>query len=138
MTAALALGAQGVWTGSQWLTVAEANTSPDVMTKLLGATSRDTVRSRAYTGKPARQLRSAWTEAFDDPDGPGTLPMPLQGILHQEAARRFMRAGDGKLTGFPVGQIVGRLNEVRPTKDVIFDMVEEWIATTERLNTLLG
>jgi NAD(P)H-dependent flavin oxidoreductase YrpB (nitropropane dioxygenase family) len=138
MTAALALGAQGVWTGSQWLTVAEANTSPDVMNKLLAATSRDTVRSRAYTGKPARQLRSAWTEAFDDPEGPGALPMPLQGILHQEAARRFMRVNESKLTGFPVGQIVGRLNDVRPTKDVIFDMVEEWISTTERLNSLLG
>src|SRR5471030_1266753 len=118
MTAALALGAQGVWTGSQWLTVAEANTSPDVLNKLLAATSRDTVRSRAYTGKPARQLRSAWTEAFDDPEGPGALPMPLQGILHQGAARRFMRVSDSKLTGFPVGQIVGRLNDVRATKDV--------------------
>jgi NAD(P)H-dependent flavin oxidoreductase YrpB (nitropropane dioxygenase family) len=138
MTAALALGAQGVWTGSMWLTVAEANTGPLVMDKLLAATSRDTVRSRAYTGKPARQLRSAWTEAFDDPDGPGALPMPLQGILHQEAARRFMRVNNKDLTGFPVGQIVGRLNEVRPTKDVIFDMVEEWIATTERLNGMLG
>ena len=138
MTAALALGAQGVWTGSMWLTVAEANTGPVVMDRLLAATSRDTVRSRAYTGKPARQLRSAWTEAFDDPEGPGALPMPLQGILHQEAARRFMRVNNKELTGFPVGQIVGRLNEVRPTKDVIFDMVEEWIATTERLNSLLG
>ncbi len=138
MAAALALGAQGVWTGSMWLTVAEANTSPVVMERLLEATSRDTVRSRAYTGKPARQLRSAWTEAFDDPEGPGTLPMPLQGILHQEAARRFMRANNKELTGFPVGQIVGRLNQVRPTKDVMFDMVEEWIATTERLNGLLA
>jgi NAD(P)H-dependent flavin oxidoreductase YrpB (nitropropane dioxygenase family) len=138
MTAALALGAQGVWTGSMWLTVAEANTSPLVMDKLLAATSRDTVRSRAYTGKPARQLRTAWTEAFDDPEGPGPLPMPLQGILHQEAARRFMRVDNRELTGFPVGQIVGRLNDVRPTRDVMFDMVSEWIETTERLNTLLG
>jgi NAD(P)H-dependent flavin oxidoreductase YrpB (nitropropane dioxygenase family) len=138
MAAALALGAQGVWTGSMWLTVAEANTSPVVMERLLEATSRDTVRSRAYTGKPARQLRSAWTEAWDSPESPGTLPMPLQGILHQEAARRFMRANNKELTGFPVGQIVGRLNQVRPTKDVMFDMVEEWIATTERLNGLLG
>jgi NAD(P)H-dependent flavin oxidoreductase YrpB (nitropropane dioxygenase family) len=137
MTAALALGAQGVWTGSMWLTVAEADTQPLVMEKLLAATSRDTVRSRAYTGKPARQLRTAWTEAFDDPEGPGALPMPLQGILHQEAARRFMRANNKELTGFPVGQIVGRLNQVRPTKDVMFEMVEEWIETTQRLQTLL-
>ncbi len=73
----------------------------------------------------------------DSDESPGTLPMPLQGIVHQMAARRFMRAGNKELTGFPVGQIVGRMNEVRPTKDVIFDMVEEWIETTQRLNSLI-
>ena len=65
MAAALALGAQGVWTGSIWLTVAEADTSPIVVEKLLAANSRDTVRSRSMTGKPARQLRTAWTEAWE-------------------------------------------------------------------------
>jgi NAD(P)H-dependent flavin oxidoreductase YrpB (nitropropane dioxygenase family) len=95
------------------------------------------VRSRAYTGKPARQLRSAWTEAFDDPDGPGPLPMPLQGILHNEAARRFGRVGAKPLMGFPVGQIVGRLNSVRPTKDVMRDMVEEWIEASQRVGRMV-
>jgi NAD(P)H-dependent flavin oxidoreductase YrpB (nitropropane dioxygenase family) len=138
VAAALALGAQGAWTGSIWLTVAEADTNPRSVDNLLAASSRDTVRSRSMTGKPARQLRTPWTEAWDGEGSPGTLPMPLQGILHQEAARRFMRVNNKELTGFPVGQIVGRLNDVRPTKDVIFEMVEEWISTTERLNTLLG
>ena len=137
MTAALALGAQGVWTGSIWLTVTEADTNPVALANLLAATSRDTVRSKAYTGKPARQLRSAWTEAWEGPASPGTLPMPLQGILHQEAARRFMRVNNRELTGFPVGQIVGRMDRVRPARDVVFDLVEEWIETTQRLNTLL-
>ena len=114
---------------------------------LRGKVNRDEVRSLLLDGffplvssdaVPERQLRSAWTEAFDAPEGPGTLPMPLQGILHQEAARRFMRVNNKELTGFPVGQIVGRLNDVRPARDVIFDMVEEWISTTERLNTLMG
>ncbi len=92
MAAALALGAQGVWTGSMWLTVAEADTTPEALENMLAATSRDTVRSRAMTGKPARQLRTAWTEAWEGPESPGTLPMPLQGILHQEAGRRTQRA----------------------------------------------
>jgi NAD(P)H-dependent flavin oxidoreductase YrpB (nitropropane dioxygenase family) len=134
--AALALGAQGAWTGSIWLTVAEADTGELALQNLLDATSRDTVRSRAYTGKPARQLRSAWTEAFDDPNGPGTLPMPLQGILHNEAARRFTRAGSRELTGFPVGQIVGRMDRVRPAAEVVFDLVTECADTLERMGAL--
>jgi NAD(P)H-dependent flavin oxidoreductase YrpB (nitropropane dioxygenase family) len=137
MAAALALGAQGVWTGSIWLTVAESSTQPWVVENLLAANSRDTVRSRSMTGKPARQLRTAWTDAWEREDSPATLPMPLQGILYSEAARRFTRARSKELGGSPVGQIVGRMNQVRPAKDVVFDMVQEWIETTERLQKLI-
>jgi NAD(P)H-dependent flavin oxidoreductase YrpB (nitropropane dioxygenase family) len=89
------------------------------------------------TGKPARQLRTAWTEAWEAEDAPKTLPMPLQGILFGEMARRVTRAQVRELSGFPVGQIVGRMNSVRPAHEVVFDMVQEWIATTERLAAML-
>jgi NAD(P)H-dependent flavin oxidoreductase YrpB (nitropropane dioxygenase family) len=137
MAAGLALGAQGAWTGSIWLTVAEANTSPEALDNILAADSRSTVRSRAMTGKPARQLRTAWTEAWERDEAPKTLPMPLQGILFGEMARRVSRAHNRELSGFPVGQIVGRMNRVRPTQEVVFEIVEEWIATTERLAAML-
>jgi NAD(P)H-dependent flavin oxidoreductase YrpB (nitropropane dioxygenase family) len=137
MAAGLALGAQGVWTGSIWLTVAEADTGQEALENLLAADSRGTVRSRAMTGKPARQLRTAWTDAWEREDAPKTLPMPLQGILWGEMARRVSRAHTKELSGFPVGQIVGRMNKVQPAQEVIFDMVEEWIATTERLAGML-
>jgi NAD(P)H-dependent flavin oxidoreductase YrpB (nitropropane dioxygenase family) len=137
IAAGLALGAQGAWTGSIWLTVAEASTSPEAMDNLLAAGSRDTVRSRSMTGKPARQLRTAWTEAWEAQGAPKTLPMPLQGILFGEMSRRVSRAHTKELSGFPVGQIVGRMNEVRPTQEVMFELVEEWIATTEKLAAML-
>jgi NAD(P)H-dependent flavin oxidoreductase YrpB (nitropropane dioxygenase family) len=137
MTAALALGAQGVWTGSIWLTVAESDTNPIAIEKMLAADSRGTVRSRSMTGKPARQLRTAWTEAWEREDTPDPLPMPLQGIVFSEAARRITRSKDRDLIGSPVGQIVGSMNEVRPVRDVIFDMVEEWVETTHRLDSLI-
>ena len=137
IAAALALGAQGVWTGSIWLTVAEAETQPHIVENLLAAGTRDTVRSRSMTGKPARQLRTAWTEAWERPDAPPTLPMPLQGLLFGEAAVRFMRARSRPLGCTPVGQIVGRMNSVRPTREVIFELVDEWVETTERMCKLL-
>jgi NAD(P)H-dependent flavin oxidoreductase YrpB (nitropropane dioxygenase family) len=89
------------------------------------------------TGKPARQLRTAWTEAWERPDAPKTLPMPLQGILYGEMARRVSRAHNRELAGFPVGQIVGRLDRVRPTQEVVLELVEDAIATTERLCSLI-
>jgi NAD(P)H-dependent flavin oxidoreductase YrpB (nitropropane dioxygenase family) len=126
-----------VWTGSIWLTVAEADTNPVAVEKLLAATARDTVRSRSMTGKPARQLRTAWTDAWEQEDAPKTLPMPLQGIVYSQAARRITRVGQRDLTGFPTGQIIGRVDRVRPARDVIFDLVEEWIDTTQRLAGML-
>jgi NAD(P)H-dependent flavin oxidoreductase YrpB (nitropropane dioxygenase family) len=136
MAAAMALGAQGVWTGSVWLTTTESNTSEIAMEKLLRATSTDTVRSRALTGKPARQLRTAWTEAWESPESPGTLPMPLQFILNSYAMKRIARANNRELTGMPVGQVVSRMNKVRPCKDLIYDMVEEYIETMGRLSAI--
>jgi len=138
MAAAMALGADGVWTGSMWLTVAEADTGPLIMDKLLAAKSSDTVRSRSLTGKPARMLRTAWTEAWERDDSPGTLPMPLQFLLNSYANRRMGRNAPPQLVGMPVGQVVSRMNNVRTTKQVIFDMVEEYVAATERLSSELG
>jgi NAD(P)H-dependent flavin oxidoreductase YrpB (nitropropane dioxygenase family) len=133
MAAAMALGADGVWTGSIWLTVSE-NTQGGVVTeKLLAATSTDTVRSRAFTGKPARQLRTAWTDAWDAPESPGTLPMPLQFILNAHANRKMGAHPPRELVGMPVGQIVSRMNQIRSTRAVVQDMVSEYVDTATKL-----
>jgi NAD(P)H-dependent flavin oxidoreductase YrpB (nitropropane dioxygenase family) len=139
IAAALALGAQGVWTGSIWLTVAEAEAPPAQVEQLLKATSRDTVRSRAWTGKPCRMLRSAWTEAWERPDGPKPLGMPLQFMVTGEAVARGHRYADkAKDVLFnPVGQIVGQMNAVRPVREVVRTLVEEYLEASERLQSLL-
>ena len=133
MAAAMALGAQGVWTGSVWLTTQEAETHPVVKEKFLKATSSDTLRSRSITGKPARQLKSAWTDAWDGPDSPGPLPMPLQPLLVDYALHRINRAatagapGAVQLVNYFVGQVVGSLDAVRPARQVLHEMIEEYV-----------
>jgi NAD(P)H-dependent flavin oxidoreductase YrpB (nitropropane dioxygenase family) len=139
MAAAMALGAQGVWTGSVWLTTQEAETHPVVKEKFLAATSSDTIRSRSITGKPARQLKSAWTAAWDGPDSPGPLPMPLQPLLTDYALHRIRRAatagnpGAVQLVNYFVGQVVGSLDAVRPARQVLHEMVEEYVDTVAGL-----
>jgi len=139
MAAAMALGAQGVWCGSVWLTTDEAETHPTVKRKFLAATSSDTVRSRSRTGKPARQLRTAWTDEWEDPETPAPLGMPLQPILVDEALARIDRAayregsGAEQLTNYFVGQIVGAMNTTKPAEQVVFDMIDEYIDTVQLL-----
>ena len=139
MAAAMALGAAGVWCGSVWLTTEEAETQPVVKDKFLAATSADTVRSRSRTGKPARQLKSAWTEEWEDPSTPMPLAMPVQPALVDAALRRIDRAahrrgsGAEKLANYFVGQVVGSMNVTKPAAQVVYDMIEEFIDATQQL-----
>jgi NAD(P)H-dependent flavin oxidoreductase YrpB (nitropropane dioxygenase family) len=143
LTAALALGAQGVWAGSVWLTTEEAETHPVVKEKFLKAGSGDTVRSRSITGKPARQLRSAWTDAWDDPSNPEPLPMPLQPRLVHEAQARISRSahknkGAAELSNYFVGQVVGSLNHIKSVRTVMEEFAMEYADTMSRLDEWAG
>jgi NAD(P)H-dependent flavin oxidoreductase YrpB (nitropropane dioxygenase family) len=139
VAAALALGASGVWMGSAWLITEEyANLSPvpGLREALLAATSSDTVRSRIYSGKPARLLKNNWTNAWEEPGAPEALPMPLQNLLVSDAHQRLMQSGRPDVIPMPVGQIVGRMNEVRPVADVMAELVSGYEAAVARLNDL--
>jgi len=143
MAAAIALGAAGAWTGSVWLTTEEAETAPYTVQKLLAASARDTVRSKGRTGKPSRQLRSAWTEAWDGDDNPGALPMPLQSFLSEPALRRLdvlAEKGDPgaqALATYWVGQGVGLMTKVKPARQVVLEMAEDFIEAAGRLRSAL-
>lgn len=144
MAASLALGAEGVWCGSVWLTTAEAETHPAVKEKFLAATSSDTLRSRSRTGKPARQLRSAWTDEWEGESSPGTLGMPLQPMLIAEPSRRIDRAamnpdntGAVQLANYFVGQIVGSMNESKSADRVVIEMVEDFVDAVTRVNDMM-
>ena len=121
IAAAMALGAEGVWCGSVWLTTEEAETNPVVKQKFLAATSSDTVRSRSLTGKPARMLRSAWTDEWERAGGARRRcrcrcrrcsSTPAQQRINRVAGREG--TGASKLANYFVGQVVGSLDRVRP------------------------
>ena len=144
MAAAVALGADGAWTGSVWLTTEEAETAPHTVQKMLAATSRDTVRSAGRTGKPARQLKSEWTDAWlPNSDGRQPLPLPLQNMLSEPVIRRVDalaaqgHPGAQALATYFVGQGVGLMNKVQPAREVVREFIEDYLAATERLGNSL-
>ena len=143
LAAGLALGADGVWCGSVWLTTEEAETPPEVKEKFLRAGPGDTVRSRSMTGKPARMLRTAWTDEWERTDGPGPLPMPIQPLLVGPALQRIYRgaatqgSGANQLATYFVGQVVGSMNTVKLTRRVVLEMIEEFIDVIQRLDDLV-
>jgi NAD(P)H-dependent flavin oxidoreductase YrpB (nitropropane dioxygenase family) len=142
MAAALAMGAAGVWTGSIWLTVVEAEADPAEKQSYLNATSEDTVRSRAWTGKPCRMLKNDWTEAWADPKNPQPLGMPLQGLVTADAIRRTHKyaavAETQKVAFNAVGQVVGLMNNVERARDVVARLVREYAESVDRLSNALS
>lgn len=138
IAAALALGASGVWMGSYWLTTSEyletMRGSTTMQDALVAASSSDTVRTRVFSGKPARLLKTRWTEAWEREDAPEPLPMPLQNLLVGEAHRRIAASNDPSVVAIPVGQIVGRMNEVRPVAEVMGQLVREFDEALARLD----
>ena len=139
VAAALALGAVGAWMGSAWLVTSEyqqLSAAPAVQQALLAATSSDTTRSRIYSGKPARLLKNRWTDAWEHEGAPEPLRMPLQNLLVSEAHQRLMRSGQPDVVPMPAGQIVGRMNEIRPVADVMAELIGETTAVLDRLGHL--
>ncbi len=140
MAAVMAMGAHGAWTGSVWLTTAEAETAPAVKEKFLAANSRQTVRSRSRTGKYTRQLRSAWTDAWHAEQAPEPLPMPLQGMISEPALGKIAKladsghAGARQLTTYFVGQAVGLMNHVQSARQVVYEFMQDFAEASERLH----
>jgi len=147
MAAALALGARGVWCGSVWLTTVESECSPLMRQKLIDAGTDDTVKTKTFTGKPARYLRSAWVDEWARPDAPELLPNPLHTVAIGKYLERIDTAaasgrfgphdGPGQLVSKPVGQIVGSMNSQTSSRQVVLGMMEDCVSAIDRVQKLL-
>ena len=143
MAACMAMGAAGVWCGSVWLTTPESETTPTVKNKMLKASSRNTVRSRSRTGKPTRQLQSAWTDAWASAEALKPLEMPLQGVLSRPAMDKIdLKAavgheGAAALATYYVGQAVGLMKEEKSVKSIVYEFKEDYAEAVERLSNTI-
>ncbi len=144
MAAAMVLGAQGVWTGTVWLSSPESELIPVLREKLIAATSEQTSRTRCITGKPARHLVTPYTAAWDADDSPDSLPMPLQTMATAHALTRISRGaangdkGSIELVTTPAGQVVGLIDQVRRCRQIVQDFREDFVDALERMEELLS
>jgi NAD(P)H-dependent flavin oxidoreductase YrpB (nitropropane dioxygenase family) len=138
MAAAMAMGAQGVWCGSIWLGTRESEVVPDVKEKFYAAGFEDTVQTRMRSGKPARLLKSKLSEAWARPDAPPFAPMPFQTMVMAEPHMRVERGKLKEWKYYPVGMVVGQMKEENTVRQVIHDMLNEFLESTEQLGALVN
>lgn len=137
MAAAMAMGAAGVWCGSIWLGTSQSEVTPALKERFFAAKAEDAIQSRAMTGKPCRMLRSEFSDMWLAPDAPATLPMPLQTIATAEMRMRIERGGIENYMSYPVGQVVGDMAHETSVRQVVSDILEEFVDAAEGLSTLL-
>jgi NAD(P)H-dependent flavin oxidoreductase YrpB (nitropropane dioxygenase family) len=140
MAACMAMGAAGAWTGSVWLATTESECSQIFREKMVAARSRDTVRSKGRTGKYSRQLKSAWTDAWEGEGSPGALPMPMQSLIAEPAIHRATKSAEsGNAAAVPlvtyfVGQGVGMVDSITSARSVVQAFMEDFAEAVETLN----
>jgi len=134
LAAALALGCEGVWCGSIWLTTKQSEVQPEIRKKIIAAGPDDSIHTPTVTGKPCRTLRNRFSEAWDAPGAPKVLPAPLQMLLWWgEGRTRVERVNAKDFLTYPIGQLVGDMNEETSVRQVVQGMLEELAETRERL-----
>jgi NAD(P)H-dependent flavin oxidoreductase YrpB (nitropropane dioxygenase family) len=136
VAAALALGAEGVWCGSLWLTSQQSEVSPELKERLLAAQSNEAILSKVWSGKNCRILRSGWTDAWEQPGAPPPLAFPVQAALTYQVMRRVTHAKAKDVVTYPVGQIIGQLTESRSVRQIFYDLLAEFAETADRFSAI--
>lgn len=124
MAAAIMLGAKGVWIGSAFLASEEAGIFDGQKQAIVDATEEGTTVSRAVTGKPARMIKSKWTQLWQESENE-PLPMPFQTQISRPALTAANLAGRSQDVnpGF-AGQGIGMITAVRPAAEIMAEIVE--------------
>jgi enoyl-[acyl-carrier protein] reductase II len=128
LVAALALGAQGAIFGTRFIATPEAQAAPGYRDAIIRATEADTIRTRAYTGKPARAIRNRYAEEWESrPDQIQPFPMQALVSVQNQVMDYPGRTGvfDPDRTFMPAGQGAGLVRELKPAGDVVREIVEE-------------
>jgi len=133
LAGALAMGADGIWTGTIWLATHESETEMFLKQRIIDAKVEDAVQSRAMSGKPIRQLRSNWSDAWKQPGAPEPLQMPLQGMLVDQTLAGIRQARKEDWMTTPAGQAVVGIHEIKPAAEVVYSLVEKAMEQFDRV-----
>ncbi len=128
LVAALALGAQGAIFGTRFIASPEAQAAPGYREAIVRATDADTQRTRCYTGKPARTIRTDYAEEWER-KADQIQPFPMQAMLSvRNRVMDYMGVTDHfdpHRTFQPAGQSAGLVHEIKPAGEIVRDIVSE-------------
>ncbi len=123
MAAAFALGAEGIQMGTRFVASEESEVHPEFKRRIVKAGIRDTVVTGARLGHPARVLKTPFAKKI--------LELETKSFEEAEKAllgslRRAVKDGDVSSGSFMAGQSAGLVNDIKPVKEIVKEIVEEF------------
>ena len=124
LAAALAMGCVGVWVGTRFLATEEAGALDVNKQRIVESADEDTRVSRAYSGKTLRASYNKFHDLWDE-SGLDPIPFPTQVMISSTLLASFIEAKKFEYVGGLAGQVSGIINEIKPARQVLENMVEE-------------
>ncbi len=125
LAAALALGADGVWTGSLWLASRESDVNLPLKERLIEAETDDTIYSNCISGYTMRTTRCPWHDEWMGSSAPEVLKPPLQMMLSANYIQGSLDYQRKDLMTEAAGQGIHYVKEMKPARQILSDLVEE-------------
>jgi len=138
---ALSFGADAVWVGTRFVASKEAGAPTRHKKALVNATVHDTIRTLIYTGRPLRCVKTPFIMDWETNRAEEIKDLTTKGILpalHQmeEEENNNIEVDPSDLVQrqfMLVGQVAGVIDDVKPCKEIIDEMVSGAIAVMRRM-----
>ena len=124
MAAAYCLGASGVQMGTVFLASEECPVTDAYKNMILEAIDTSTTLTGEKLGAPVRGIKNELTKKYHELEERSSTLMELE-ELTLGSLRRAVYDGDVENGSVMAGQIAGLVNEIRPVKNIIEDVIKE-------------
>ncbi|MBO4852888.1 MAG: enoyl-[acyl-carrier-protein] reductase FabK [Schwartzia sp.] len=131
--AAFALGAQAVQMGTRFVMSEECIAHENYKNLVLKARDRSTVITGRTTGHPARVLQNKLTRIYLEREAAGAPAEELE-KLGLGTLRMAAREGDVEMGSVMIGQISGMMNDIKPVRVILEDLVKGVAAAAENVH----
>ena len=131
--AAFSLGAQAVQMGTRFVMSEECIAHKNYKNLVLKARDRSTVITGRTTGHPARVLQNKLTRIYLEKEAAGASAEELE-KLGLGTLRMAAREGDVEMGSVMIGQISGMMNDIKPVRVILEDLVKGVSAAAENVH----
>ncbi|KGK30716.1 nitronate monooxygenase family protein [Cellulophaga sp. E6(2014)] len=135
MLAVMILGADGVQVGSRFVASTEASSHQSFKDSVVAAKEGDTHLTLKELA-PVRLLKNKFYEDIQAKYVAGTTKEDLITLLGRARAKRGMFEGDMEEGELEIGQVSAIIHDIKPAKNIIEDMVQEYNTAKARVSTL--